>query len=68
MVIDELAEAALAVQRPLRATENVVAVGQQAGEVGGRFGRDVEDVPDVGGDGERRPLQGEAEGGRVDRD
>jgi hypothetical protein len=64
-VLDELTQRRLAVQRALGAAEDVVAVGEEGGLVGGRVGGNVEDVPDVGGDGERRVLEGEAEGGRV---
>lgn len=68
MVLDNLGQAALAVQDALGRAEDVVRVREEAGEVGRRRGGDVEDVPDVGDDGEGGPLEGEAEGGRVGRD
>lgn len=68
VVLDDLGQAALAVEDALGGAEDVVAVGEEAGEVGGGAGGDVEDVPDVGDDGERGPLDGEAEGGRVGGD
>lgn len=60
MVLDELAQPALAVEGALGTAEDVVAVREEACAIGGRVCRDVEDVPDVGGDGEGGPLQGEA--------
>lgn len=68
VVLDNLGQAALAVQDALGRAEDVVRVREKAGEVGRRRGGDVEDVPDVGDDGEGGPLEGEAEGGRVGRD
>lgn len=68
MVLDDFREAALAVQDALGGPQDVVAVRQQASQVGGGVGRDVEDVPDVGDDGQGGPLQGEAEGGGVGGD
>ena len=52
----------------LGSADNVVAVGQEAGGVGGGVGDHVEDVPDVFCDGEGGPLEGEAEGGGGRRD
>jgi hypothetical protein len=63
IVLNELREARLAVDEALRAADDVVAVGKQPGGVGGRVRRDVQDVPYVFCDGERGPLEGEAEGG-----
>ncbi len=63
VVLDQLAQAALAVQHALGGAQDVVAVGEQAGGVGGRVGGHVEHVPDVGDDRDGRPLQGQAERG-----
>lgn len=52
----------------LGGTKDVIAVWQEAGEIGGGVGGDVEDVPDVGYYGEGGPLEGEAEGGAVGGD
>lgn len=68
VVLDDLGEPALAVEDALGGAEDVVAVGEQAGEVGGGVGGDVEDVPDVGDHGEGGPLEGQAERGGVGGD
>ena len=68
VVLDELAEARFAAHVALWAADDVVAVGEQTGGVGGRVGGYVEDVPDVFCDGEGGPLEGEPEGGVVGRD
>lgn len=60
MVFYQLGEAGFAVEDALGGAEDVIAVGEEAGGVGGGVGGDVEDVPDVGDDGERGPLEGEA--------
>lgn len=65
MVLDNLRQPALTVEDTLGRAEYVVAVGQQAGQVGGGVGGDVEDVPDVGHHGEGGPLEGKAKGGSV---
>jgi hypothetical protein len=56
------------VQHALGGAQDVVAVGEQAGGVGGRVGRHIENVPDVGDDSDGRPLKGQAERGRVGGD
>lgn len=60
MVFYQLTEAGFAVQDSLRGAEDIVAVGEEAGEVGGGVGRDVEDVPDCCDGGEGRVLEGYA--------
>lgn len=57
MVLDELAQPALAVEGALGAAEDIVAVREETRAVSGGVCCDVEDVPDVGGDGEGGPLQ-----------
>lgn len=52
-------------QDSLGGAEDVVAVGEEAGEVGGGVGGDVEDVPDCCDGGEGRVLEGYAQGGVV---
>lgn len=56
VVLDQLAQAAFTMEDALGGAEDVVAVGEQAGEVGGGVGGNVEDVPDVGHDRQRCPL------------
>ena len=65
MVLHKLSEACFAVQDSLGGAEDVVAVGEEAGEVGGGVGGDVEDVPDCCDGGEGRVLEGYAQGGVV---
>lgn len=68
VVLNQLAQTPFAMQHALRGAQDVVAVGKQAGRVGGRVGGHVEHVPDVGDDGDGRPLEGQAEGGAVGGD
>ena len=58
MIFYEFAEATFAVQDAFGRAENIVAVGKEAGVVGGRVRWDVEDVPNVRGEGEGGPLEG----------
>jgi len=46
------------VEGAVRGSEDVIAVGEEAGRVGGGAGWDVKDVPNAGGYGEGRPLEG----------
>jgi hypothetical protein len=64
-VFDEFAEPGFAAHKALGTADYVVAVGEQAGDVGGGVGGYVEDVPYVFGEGEGGPLEGNAEGGGV---
>lgn len=66
-VLDELAQTTFAIQSTLGAAQDVVAVGQEAGDISGGVGGDIEDVPDVGGESKRSVLEGEAERRRVYR-
>ena len=63
VILDQLGEAGVAVDAAFGGADYVVAVREEAGEGGGRGGRDVEDVPYRVGGGEGGPLEGEAEGG-----
>jgi hypothetical protein len=47
VILDKFPEAALAVQYAFRTAQNVVAIRQEAGEIGRRACWDIEDVPDV---------------------
>lgn len=60
VVFDELAEPGFAADDARGRAGYVVAVGEEAGGGGGGGGEHVEDVPDVFGRGEGRPLEGEA--------
>lgn len=60
MIFYELAEAAFAVQDTFRGAEDVVAVWEESREIGGGVGGHVEDMPDVGDDGDGCPLESEA--------
>jgi hypothetical protein len=51
-VFDEFAEPRFAAHKAFRAADYVVAVGEQAGYVGGRVGSYVENVPYVFGESE----------------
>lgn len=68
VVFDKLAQATFAVQHALGGAQDVVAVGEQAGGVGGGVGGHIENVPDVGDDRDGRPLKGQAERGGVGGD
>lgn len=65
MVFDDFREARLAVEDAFGGAQDVIRVGEQTGQVGGRVGRDIEDVPYVGYDREGCPLESETEGGAV---
>jgi hypothetical protein len=56
-VLYELTEGSFAVERALWASEDVVAVWEERGGVGRGVCGDVEDVPDVGGEGDGRVLE-----------
>lgn len=58
MVLYQLAQPSFTVEDSLGGAEDVVAVREQAGGVGGGVRGDVENVPDVGDDGEGGPLEG----------
>jgi len=59
VILNQLAEAAFSMQNTLGGAEDVVAVGEQTGEVSRGVGGNVEDMPDVGYDRKRCPLQSE---------
>ena len=46
-----------------RGADNIVAVREQASEISGGVGDDVEDVPDIFCGGEGSPLESKTEGG-----
>lgn len=68
MIFHQFSQPALSVENAFGRTEDVVAVREEAGEIGRGVRRDVEDVPDVGDSGNASPLEGEAEGGGVGGD
>lgn len=61
-VLDELAQATLAIQRTLRTTEDIVTIWQKTGGIGGGVGGDIENVPDVSSKGQRSVLERKTEG------
>lgn len=56
-VFNKLPEPRVAADKAFRAADDVIAIGQEASYIGGRVGDYVEDVPDILGEGERRPLE-----------
>lgn len=67
-IFNEFAQTRLATHKAFRAADHVVTVRKQACYVGRRVGNDIENVPNVFGDGEWRPLQRNAQCGLVGRD
>lgn len=55
-VFDKLTESGFTTDKTLGTTDDIVAVRKQASYVGWRVGSYVEDVPDIFGERERRPL------------
>jgi hypothetical protein len=64
-VFDEFAEPGFAADETLGTADYVVPVGEEAGDVRGRVGGYVEDVPYVFGESEGGPLERDAERGSV---
>ena len=68
IIFHQLAQSGLSMHSAFRCADDVVAVGEEPSEIGGRRWGDLEDVPDIFREGERGILQCQAEGRRGARD
>lgn len=64
-VLNQLSQSRLASNEPFRTADHVVAVREEACNVGGGVRNHIEDVPDVFDAGERHPLQSQTERRRI---
>ncbi len=65
VVLNQLSKGAFAMESAFRAAQDVVAVRQKSGVIGGRVWCDIKDVPNVCGECNWRVLKGKAKRGAV---